>query len=391
MTSAQRFARAFAGAGFDLLPYILSEIGRARAIYLARRLILDTSTIESLNKLLINNGSPAAYSPELGISQLFLKRNDTICAKGQLACYMAEQGWKEPIEVTIEAPGYLYLGGTYIPVHGAIRIDGTAHGWELRCGQSRYVRRKKFSPERTAVWRTYAPAKGMNFGLTETGAEVDDGVFPSIWEYPQSRSRDEADTSLQSDIQHFYLACNALIETCAQHATWVNSLVRQVLFARLKDNSADTSGSSSSYPGCIYLNPHPTPLLTAEALVHEACHMALNAASDLAPIIKPGSNEVHYSPIKGVPRPIEMVYYAAHATANTAIFLSKAQKKRSLSEIEEKQLSTWMHWHGIYSENLRSSKSLTPFGRSIWDATTQLYQEHFDKCQTNEVALSLAT
>lgn len=376
MTMQLRFAQVFAAPGGGDLTAVLCRIGTARALLMARRLGFSEAEIESFGAQLLSRGA-SAYSPELGITSSLMKNGEMDLAKAQLAVYLVGNGCTVDCEFAIKTPTYIYSCGNYFETQGALRPMHAVKQWNNPSGSATAVSRARSKREELgALWHTYSPVDGLDFGLSETGLKVDIGQFPSAQCTGASpRSIDEP--GMQADVQHFQKACLELQLTCPDHAAWVNTLVRQVYLASLSTSNVDTSGSSGGFPGCIYLNPHPTPLLTAEALIHEACHMALNAASDLHPLICPDSSEAFYSPIKGTERPLEMVFYAAHATVSTAIFLSIASRRRELIEVEQKQLTLWRNFFETYSTAMEDAKSLTAFGRAIWDAASSRYEEHF--------------
>lgn len=373
MSMQLKFARVFATPNGGDLTSVLCRIGTTRATLMARNLGFHETEIEGFKEMLISQGEKA-YSPELGITSSLIKSGKIYLAKAQLAIYLAANGCVVDHEFLIETPTLFYSYGNYFKVQGRLRPSTAAAEWKhpTASGAAPHNPHQHLG----SLWHTYRPFPGLGFGLSDTGLKVDIGQFPSA-ECSGASPRSCDDPCMRSDLQHFYDACMELQLTCPFHASWVNSLVRQVYLAGLSSSDIDTSGSSGGFPGCIYLNPHPTPLLTAEAMVHEACHMALNAASDLHPLISPDSSEAFYSPIKGTERPLDMVFYAAHATVSTAIFLSIASRRRELAEVERKQLTLWRNFFDTYSSAMQDAKSLTPFGRAIWDAASSRYREHF--------------
>jgi HEXXH motif-containing protein len=67
--------------------------------------------------------------------------------------------------------------------------------------------------------------------------------------------------------------------------------------------------SSKAVPGLIYLS-ETSALLTAESIVHESTHQALQAIADVSPLVVPGGGFVD-TPLRPDPRPIEGLLHQA--------------------------------------------------------------------------------
>lgn len=378
MTIALTYAKAFAAPGDPRLPRLLSEIGRIRSAHVMRQAGIPSHVVAQFENHIRKSANPAAWSPEMAIADRLVKDGRLDLAALQMHAFLAHLGLDLGDEAGELTGDWIYYGGTFVRA-GKGGSSARANLSVLPTGPTQQMSAHPlvFASSVNVGWPAYPPAKGVKFGLTETGVEVEADSFPNIWEYPAAQPRAADCSALAIDVQHFYESVR-LLHLCSDiHATWVDHLVRQVMLATLKGTTADTSGSTMAFPAIIYLNPHPTPLLTAEALVHEASHVALGAASCISPLIEPGTDEMHYSPIKGIARPLELVLYAAHATINTAVFLRRAEVAIGLKQAERRQLDTWKEWHATYSKSIASAKTLTKFGREIWRESSEAYQKEF--------------
>jgi HEXXH motif-containing protein len=71
--------------------------------------------------------------------------------------------------------------------------------------------------------------------------------------------------------------------------------------------------------GTIYMSLHPSPLIMAEAIIHEVSHNKLNALLELDPILQNARKELYASPIRPDPRPLHGVLLAVHAFMPVAL------------------------------------------------------------------------
>lgn len=136
-------------------------------------------------------------------------------------------------------------------------------------------------------------------------------------------------------------------------------------------NSMDHGSVSSSYAnlrGLIALSHSEDPLLQAETLIHEFCHMKMNQLLAADPVIEPGqSGQVYYSPWRKDARRLRGLLLGAHAFLNVARYLSRSLAREERSEAEEIEVMVNVSRRVLQvSDALRGvteHASLTEFGR----------------------------
>ncbi|MEU5612136.1 HEXXH motif domain-containing protein [Streptomyces sparsogenes] len=73
------------------------------------------------------------------------------------------------------------------------------------------------------------------------------------------------------------------------------------------------SATSPEAYGCVLLNLPPDPTTFAASLIHEAQHIKLSALLDLVPLIRGGTEEIHYAPWRADPRPLRGLLHGVYA------------------------------------------------------------------------------
>jgi HEXXH motif-containing protein len=132
--------------------------------------------------------------------------------------------------------------------------------------------------------------------------------------------------------------------------------------------------------GAIYLTRHPSPLMLAEALVHEFQHNKLNALFRCDPLLEDAYAPVHRSPVRPDPRPLHGVLMAVHA------FQAVARLYERMSEAGH-PLTKGRDWPRRFREVLDANADAartvlahgrpTPLGRALLDELAR-HEAHFD-------------
>ena len=132
----------------------------------------------------------------------------------------------------------------------------------------------------------------------------------------------------------------------------------------------DHSSVSSSYTnmrGLIALSHSDDPLLQAETLIHEFCHMKMNQLLAADPVLLPGqSGQVYYSPWRPDARRLRGLFLGAHAFLNVARYLSRSLEREEFQQTRRIELMTGVAWRAFQAESALRSLSehgaFTEFG-----------------------------
>lgn len=110
------------------------------------------------------------------------------------------------------------------------------------------------------------------------------------------------------------------------------------------DNPMKHGSVSSSYAtlrGLIALSHSDDPLLQAETLIHEFCHMKLNQLLAADPILLPGQNgQVYYSPWRPDARRLRGLLIGAHAFLNVGRYLARSLQREAYSDEQGLEVMT---------------------------------------------------
>jgi HEXXH motif-containing protein len=87
------------------------------------------------------------------------------------------------------------------------------------------------------------------------------------------------------------------------------------------------SFSAANLAGVVFLSEATDILRLAEAIVHEFHHNELYAYSHVAPIIKPGSGELYYSPWREDARPLDGLIHAIFVFAGVCDFYRHVERR----------------------------------------------------------------
>ncbi len=136
-------------------------------------------------------------------------------------------------------------------------------------------------------------------------------------------------------------------------------------------NSMDHGSVSSSYVnirGMIALSHSDDPLLQAETLIHEFCHMKMNQLLVADPVLETGqSGQVYYSPWRKDARRLRGLLLGAHAFLNVARYLARSLQREERSEAGEIEVMVNVARRIIQVEDalrgVTEHATLTEFGR----------------------------
>jgi HEXXH motif-containing protein len=133
-------------------------------------------------------------------------------------------------------------------------------------------------------------------------------------------------------------------------------------------NHGSVSSSYVNLRGLIALSHSEDPLLQAETLIHEFCHMKMNQLLAADPVILPGqSGQVYYSPWRKDARRLRGLLLGAHAFLNVARYLARSLEREERSEAEEIEVMVNVARRVLQVEDalrgVTEHAELTEFGR----------------------------
>lgn len=139
------------------------------------------------------------------------------------------------------------------------------------------------------------------------------------------------------------------------------------------ENPMKHGSVSSSYAtlrGLIALSPADDPLLQAETLIHEFCHMKLNQLLAADPILLPGQNgQVYYSPWRPDARRLRGLLIGAHAFLNVGRYLARSLQREAYSDEQGLEVMTNVSRRLFQVETAMKAcaehAAFTPFGREF--------------------------
>ena len=124
------------------------------------------------------------------------------------------------------------------------------------------------------------------------------------------------------------------------HAEMVD-LLRVLVPLQNPQNHGSVSSSYATLRGMIALSPSDDPLLQAETLIHEFCHMKLNQLLVVDALFLPGQNgQVYYSPWRPDARRLRGLLIGAHAFLNVARYLARSIEREDADETRNLELMT---------------------------------------------------
>jgi HEXXH motif-containing protein len=143
----------------------------------------------------------------------------------------------------------------------------------------------------------------------------------------------------------FSAALRVAVSDMAERAPLLHAEMTDLLRVLVPlDNPMGHGSVSSSYAnlrGLIALSPSDDPLLQAETLIHEFCHMKLNQLLAADPILLPGQNgQVYYSPWRPDARRLRGLIIGAHAFLNVGRYLARSLQREEGSDERRLEIMT---------------------------------------------------
>ena len=160
-----------------------------------------------------------------------------------------------------------------------------------------------------------------------------------------------------------------ILDRTPLYGPWVASTAAGCLLLDPNGSGRIQSGSSDEHPGLVAIDPPDCPYFCGEVLVHECSHQHLQVYSMAAPLVKAGSQEMYYSPIKRAHRTIDRVLSGAHAVGNMILYYAALRQTMQLDPVSQERFDRHRSWFvQDYRPPLSRTESLTDAGRALWES-----------------------
>ena len=148
----------------------------------------------------------------------------------------------------------------------------------------------------------------------------------------------------------------------------MTDLLSVVVPLRNPSKHGSVSSSYANLRGLIALSHDEAPLLQAETLIHEFCHMKMNQLLAADPLLRPGqSGQVYYSPWRPDARRLRGLMLGAHAFLNVARYLARSLQREDYPDEQRLEVMTNVarraHQVDWAMQALTAHGSFTEFGR----------------------------
>jgi HEXXH motif-containing protein len=147
-------------------------------------------------------------------------------------------------------------------------------------------------------------------------------------------------------------------------------LLRVVIPLQNPQDHGSVSSSYATLRGMIALSHAEDPLLQAETLIHEFCHMKMNQLLAADPVLLPGqSGQAYYSPWRPDARRLRGLMIGAHAFLNVARYLARSLEREEYPDETSREIMTnvarRLFQVEIAMKGVIENAALTAFGREF--------------------------
>lgn len=345
------------------------------------------------NEAILTRTPPAAsacWQPEIGATLGHLKQNRPVAAVVQalfgLHALRIAGNWI----ATLEQPVRVSMGGHLFDLQGDVSIDAAPDRIRVRALRLEPL---TFAWSGTAwtlsgeaphaLWRYAAPAffayAGFENSYVQTW-EIPPAAAPSMdlrltWpQQPASCGTLGLGPAVAAQMDDVFGLLDQIGPT---YVPWCQPVLRGIAACPSFDPEMRSSASYSEHAGIVSAAfPLSTPHL-AEILVHELSHqyyLMLNVAMPL--LRKEASKTLHYSSLKNRQRPLDMLFFAYHATSNMALFwhdVLAASTPHTALAAEE--LARQVAHTESLDANIAASGGLSEAGQAMFEGQRTLLRE----------------
>ena len=169
-------------------------------------------------------------------------------------------------------------------------------------------------------------------------------------------------------------AFGVLERAAPEIAAEIRSLLTEIVFASSGPQSGFGGATSFFCWGALFLNAdtHDTVISMIDGLSHESAHAYLFALSLGDSFVTNPDDELHASPLRRDPRPLDGTFHATYVSARMHYAHSHAIEAAVLSKREQMEAKKALvasrdaFWDGL--KTLNNHASLTPLGHQVIDA-----------------------
>jgi len=355
----------------------------ARRLTRTRSLIADSLAASGAEEtaraaLAFVPGSGRAWRPEAGLALKAHRDGSCGLAALQLALACAGTGGNGCLESALDGPEWLYLDGWLTAAAGrcSVRSCGRSIGIDSETGSAEFVisAQNRWVPAKSveSPWTAYSSGGLAPRYVTVSGLRHSVEGFPWICEKPSGVAAGHIAIDpgpAAPRIATIHRGWEVVLEHAPVFGFWIASTAEGCLLLDPGEGQIAQSGSSFDHPGLIAIEPPDSPVFCGEILVHECSHQQLLIYTMMAPMVKPGSRETYYSPIKRADRSIDRVLTGAHAVGNILLYYAALERGMDLDRPGRARVDQHRAW---FTEDYRSaldrSESLTEAGRALWDS-----------------------
>jgi HEXXH motif-containing protein len=169
-------------------------------------------------------------------------------------------------------------------------------------------------------------------------------------------------------------AFGVLERAAPEIAAEIRALLTEIVFVSRGSKSIGFDGATSFFCwGALFLNAetHDSVISMIEGLSHESAHAHLFSLSLGDSFVRNSDDELHASPLRRDPRPLDGIFHAAYVSARMHYAHNRAVEARVLSKSEQKEArKALVASHTAFQNGLKTLNehaSLTPLGDRVMD------------------------
>jgi hypothetical protein len=170
-------------------------------------------------------------------------------------------------------------------------------------------------------------------------------------------------------------ALDLLVRVAPEIAAEIRSLLSEIIFiSGVHNDSSPFAGATSFFCwGAMFLNPEVlrTRVAMTDFLVHESAHTFLFSLSLGEPFVENPDDELHSSPLRRDPRPLDGIFHATYVAArmhyaDTRVIEAGLLPKGEENEARNARVATSAaFWKGL--KTINEHARLTPLGRRVME------------------------
>lgn len=374
-------AHPLSGSGLEALDTAVAAVLLA-LLRRAGRLIGDGASHEAailagIEARLTDGNAAGLYrtwSPVVAVLRQKIAAGDARGAIAQLALIQCDLlGSGIAVSIELDCEGDLYHRGCTLCFPAGTRLDFRRYDPQLAAPGAQLAALADGLPAGTlAAIRSEAEAAELRWIDWALGdikfavptLEVSNDLVDVEVIWPPAREHGVSPRILADACRSLAEAHRTIASVSADYGVWVARLIRGFAITDMPDDSTIDSGSFFTRPGLVHCAFPLDPGLVVETLVHEASHQHFILLNSMFPMVEKGPQELIYSPIKRMERPLPRVLFAFHACVNIHRFFAAIDPARA-SDFDRERRDVMHDYASTMSAKLAQSAQLTPAGREL--------------------------